>query len=104
MFPKSLLPIQALFVSLFVGVTQVPAGTLTGSFDPVAAGSNVDLTTIGKLDWVHWGFYTDTSVDRKGSVAPMISSFTLVSDPNSYVTVFQYADNLNGYSWYDGAP
>jgi len=80
------------------------AATLSGSFQSIPAGSNVNLSAIGKLDWVHWGLYTDTSLNRKGSVSPQISSFTLVGDSNSFLAAYQYADNFNGYSWYDGAP
>jgi len=28
------------------------AGALSGSFTPIAAGSNINLTTLGKLDWI----------------------------------------------------
>jgi hypothetical protein len=85
------------------------AGTLTGTFSSIAAGSNVNLTMSGKLDWVHWGLYTDTSVDRKSCATPMISDFALVSNnaadcTNCFLTQYQYSDNANGYTWYDGAP
>ena len=83
------------------------AGSLSGSFSPIAAGSNVDLTIAGKLDWVHWGLYTDTSIDRKQGVTPQISNYSAVNtniDTNSYVFVYQYGDNANGYTWHDGSP
>ena len=83
------------------------AGSLSGSFSPIAAGSNVDLTIAGKLDWVHWGLYTDTSLDRKAGVTPQISNFNAIyntADSNAYVFVYQYSDNPNGYSWSDGNP
>ncbi|HKI68374.1 MAG TPA: Ig-like domain-containing protein, partial [Verrucomicrobiae bacterium] len=53
---------------------------------------------------MHWGLYTDTSVNRKASVAPQISNFTLVGSPSNFLTAYQYANNANGYTWYDGAP
>jgi hypothetical protein len=34
---------------------RLEAGTLTGNFTPVASGSNLNLTVLGKLDWVQWG-------------------------------------------------
>lgn len=83
------------------------AGTLAGSFAPIAAGSDVNLTIIGKLDWVHWGLHTAGSLNRKESVTPKIGNFSLVGDPfcsNCVLTVYQYGDNANGYTWYDGAP
>jgi hypothetical protein len=83
---------------------RIPAGTLSGAFSSVAAGSNVNLTSDGKLDWVHWGLYTDTSVNRKASVPPMIGNMVLLADTNSFAAVYQYANNANGYSWFDGAP
>lgn len=77
-------------------------GIVAGSFSPVAAGSNVDLTMAGKLDWVHWGLYTDTSISRKSGVTPAISDFSVMG--TGVVEVYQYSDNYNGYSWFDGTP
>ena len=103
-------------VYLFLGVTLLPfvsaaaqsgGGTLIGNFSPIAQGSNVNLSVIGKLDWVHWGLYTDTTINRKGSVTPLISNFSLLGDsscPTCYLAEYQYSDNWNGYTWYDGAP
>lgn len=83
----------------------IRAGTLTGTFSSIATGSNVNLTTTGKLDWVHWGLYTENSIDRKASVTPQISNFTLLGDNSTYtLAAYQYADNSNSYSWYDGTP
>ena len=67
----------------------------------------MDLTVSGKLDWVHWGRYTDSSIDRKATVAPLINGFTLIGDSNClncFLTAYAYSDNANGYTWYDGAP
>lgn len=64
----------------------------------------MNLTTNGVLDWVHWGLFTETSVDRKGSITPEISDFTMVDPSNGYTFVYQYGDNENGYSWTDGNP
>jgi hypothetical protein len=81
---------------------QALAGTISGSFEPVAAGSNVDLTLSGKTDWIHWGLYTDTSINRKSGVTPMIGDFALLG--TGVVYAYQYGDNYNGYTWYDGSP
>jgi len=100
-------PFKLLAFIFFCGIHQLWAGTLTGSFIPVAAGSNVELTAIGKLDWVHWGLYTDSSVNRKSCTAAPISDFTLLGDTNCtncFLTEYQYSDNANGYSWHDGVP
>src|SRR5947209_14726795 len=77
------------------------AATLAGSFNPVPNGTTVDLTAAGPLDWVHWGLYTSTSLDRKAGVAPLISNFTLIDSSNGFAFVYQYSDNANGYSWSD---
>ncbi len=80
--------------------SQVRAATLIGKFTPVPTGTDVNLTVEGPLDWVHWGLYTDSSVDRKAGVTPQIPDFT----PIKMNGPFQYADNYNGYSWSDGVP
>lgn len=82
------------------------AAILTGAFTPVPTGSNVNLTALGTLDWVHWGLYTDTSLNRKAGVASWINDFIPLSPggSNAFVFVYQYADNYNGYSWSDGVP
>jgi len=60
-------------------LTRMAAGTLTGSFSPIANGSNVNLTALGNLDWVQWGLGGDYAVNRKAGIAPLISNFTLIS-------------------------
>src|SRR5262249_15924735 len=66
--------------------------------------SDIDLTAEGKIDWVHWGLYTETSLDRKANVVPQISDFVLLDNTNGFAYVYQYGDNYNGYSWSDGIP
>src|SRR3989442_4095534 len=84
------------------GVTD--AAVLTGSFASIPKGTVVNLTTAGALDWVHWGLYTETSLDRKANVSPQISDFSLVFPTNFPGFAYQFADNWNGYSWTDGTP
>ncbi len=79
-------------------------GTISGSFTPIPTGANVDLTLAGKTDWVHWGLFTDTSVNRKFGVPAQISDFSLVANPLTTVLAYQYSDNYSGYTWYDGWP
>ena len=85
-------------------VAHARAGVLSGSFANVHSGSNVNLTAIGAIDWVHWGLYTESSIDRKNRVVPQISEFTLLDSSNGFAYVYQYNDNLHGYSWSDGIP
>ena len=90
----------ALFVCLVCAASPVRAATLIGKFTPIPTGADVNLTAEGPLDWVHWGLYTDSSLDRKAGVTPQIPDFT----PIKMNGPFQYADNYNGYSWSDGVP
>src|SRR5437899_3275268 len=80
------------------GVTD--AAVLTGSFASIPKGTVVNLTTAGALDWVHWGLYTETSLDRKAGVIQQISDFTRIG-PNM---AEQFADNYTAFSWSDGTP
>jgi hypothetical protein len=92
-------PAMALGVMLCL---TVPAGAaIEGSFTSIPQGSNVNLTAIGSVDWVHWGLYTATSVNRKYGVPEMIGQARPVG---ADVSVFQFSDNFNGYSWSDGYP
>jgi hypothetical protein len=77
---------------------------LSGSFSNVAAGAVVNLTAEGEIDWVHWGLYTETSLDRKAGVVPQISDFTLLDAPFGFAYVYWFGDNANGYTWSDGTP
>jgi hypothetical protein len=97
-----------LFRPLGLFLSLVPlalsAGSLDVSFSHITAGSVIDLTAEGTTDWVHWGLFTETSIDRKANVAPRISDFTPVDASNGYVYIYQFGDNANGYSWNDGTP
>ena len=92
-------------IALFLA-SRFPAGaaSLTASFAAIPQGSNVVLTVAGPVDWVHWGLYTETSLDRKAGVAPLISDFTLLDATNGFAYVYEFADNYNGYTWSDGTP
>ena len=78
--------------------------SLSGSFSSIPAASVVNLTSEGEIDWVHWGLYTETSLDRKAGVVPQISDFALLDNTNGFASVYQFTDNANGYSWSDGTP
>jgi hypothetical protein len=90
----------ALTVWLVCSLSPVRGATLVGSFTPIATGTNVNLTAEGPLDWVHWGLFTDSSINRKAGVPPQIPDYV----PIKMTGPFQYADNYNGYSWRDGTP
>jgi hypothetical protein len=83
---------------------EARAGTLSVSFNSMPAGTIVNLTAEGTTDWVHWGLFTDTSIDRKANVMPRISNFAPVDASNGYVYIYQYSGDYAGYSWNDGTP
>jgi hypothetical protein len=87
-------------------VAPARGAMLSGSFSPLAPNSVVNLTTNGLLDWIHWGYFTETSLNRKAGVLPRISDFTELgaAGTNSFVFVFQVTDLAHGYSWTDGTP
>jgi len=91
----------AAFSSLY---QPAQAGNLIGGFVDIPSGSNVNLTASGPIDWVHWGLFSESSVDRKENVVPQISDFTSLDAATGYSYVYQFSDNSNGYSWTDGTP
>jgi hypothetical protein len=92
------------FVALASSGWMARAGINDVTFAAVPEGSEVNLTSEGKVDWVHWGLFTDTSLNRKAGVIPFISDFVPQDASNGYAFVYQYADNYNGYTWNDGMP
>src|SRR5687768_3983574 len=91
-------------VAVVASLCSVSAGTLSVTFSSVPQGSVVDLTSEGKIDWVHWGLHTDSTLNRKAGVAPLIADFVRQDASNGFSFIYQYADNFNGYSWGDGFP
>ncbi len=80
------------------------AGLLSGTNTSIHTGADINLTAAGPLDWVHWGLYTPTSLDRKSGVTPQIGDWTVVGPSNAFTAAYQFSDNANGYSWSDGTP
>src|SRR6185369_9933235 len=76
------------------------AASLTGSYAPIPAGSNVNLSVLGNVDWVHWGLNTAESLDRKSGVPAIINNYTLIGSGN--VVAYSYSDNTSSYRWEDG--
>jgi hypothetical protein len=96
---------RAVVLLLAITLAQsAKAGTLNASFATVPEGSDVSLSQEGKVDWVHWGLHTESSLNRKAGVTPQISDFTRLDASNGFSYIYQYADNFNGYSWNDGFP
>src|SRR5262245_8642359 len=95
---------RVVLVAIPAFASSLGAGTLSVAFDSVPQGSIVDLTSEGKIDWVHWGLHTDSSLHRKAGVTPLIADFVRQDASNGFSYIYQYADNYNGYSWSDGFP
>jgi hypothetical protein len=84
-----------------VGFTiPISAAVLSGSFIPISSATNVNLTTAGNVDWVHWGLAFSTNVNRKTAVTPRLNTATIVGT-NSLLLL---STNLQRVSWSDGTP
>jgi hypothetical protein len=83
-------------ITLMIGT--LPAGVLTGAVAP-QSGTQV-LSTLGTIDWAHWGRTSATSYTHKAGVAPQISSVTLVGG----AVATRYNDHAVGFSWTGGTP
>jgi len=75
-------------------------GILSGSSVALTTARTVTLTTLGTLDWAHWGLTSATSFDHKSAVSPAISNFKVVGSGS----VSRYTDNMTGFTWTDGTP
>lgn len=77
---------------------SVSSGLLSGS---VAAATGIQpLTSLGTLDWIHWGLNGASGLDRKANVPAQISSFSLIGS----APIGSYANNPAAFSWSDGSP
>jgi hypothetical protein len=64
------------------------------------APASVDLATLGRTDWVHWGAAGADELDRKRTTTQMIDDFKAIGAeaPRSY------PDGPVAYSWTGGTP
>jgi hypothetical protein len=91
------------YVCMFVCITILThssAATLIGSFVPLPAATNIDLSAEGSLDWAHWGLTSPTDFNHLNSTNQFIGDYALIgsqfpSQANSYP---------NGCSWTNGTP
>ena len=72
-------------------------GSLSGSLATPSGTQN--LTSLGTVDWAHWGLTTAGSFNHK-AVTQQISNFTIVGTGPAN----RFTDNAFGYSWTDGTP
>ena len=77
---------------------QVFTGTLSGTV--ADAPSSVNLTALGKVDWIHFGAAGPDKYDRRAKVPLFIDTFRTIGAmlPRSY------QNGLVAYTWSDGMP
>jgi len=78
------------------------AAVLSANFELLPPDANTDLTAEGKLDWAHWGFFTETTVTRKYGLAAQIAYRPITT---SHFDGPYWQDNAgNDFTWSDGTP
>src|SRR5258708_15683298 len=90
--------------ALWWSAHSLRAGTLNGSLSTIPNGTIINLSAAGPVDWVHWGLYTATSLDRKAGVTPQISDFIPLDNTNGGGFLFQFSDKYKRYTLWDRTP
>src|SRR3954452_5442255 len=90
----------ALVALTLLTINAVNAAILTGNLDSTPP-ANVNLTTQGNTDWIHWGLNNANDVNRKATGLSQISNFTKIG---SGTNVVRLTDSSSKYSWTDGSP
>ena len=102
LFPSGNRLFSVLLAVVFLA-PHLAAATLSGSFTPLPAGTNINLTAEGKLDWVHWGLGSGWSVERKYGIQPQITN-TFIADPYYADGPYQLTNGPVKFTWSDGTP
>jgi hypothetical protein len=79
-----------------------PTASLEVELLPVL--SQVDLTALGELDWVHWGFGGVNAETRKLGGTGEIGELVVTYPPEDGFGLRPVDDDTTGYSWTDGTP
>jgi fibronectin type 3 domain-containing protein len=86
-------------VTLNGAALSVPtAGSLSGSIS--SATTSVSLTSVGTVDWAHWGNGGVPGFDHKATGGGQISSYSLAAAG----TVHSYNNDPRPLTWTDGTP
>ena len=88
---------SALVALTILTAAPLHAALLTGDLAPSPA--NVNLTTQGNTDWIHWGLTNASDVNRKSTGLSQISTFTKIG---SGTNVVRLTDSPSKISWTDG--
>jgi len=84
--------------SISLEVFEAGKGLLDGNV--LTAPSNIDLTTKGSIDWVHWGLTSASDANHKTGGIAQISNVI----PIGGAKLPRGTNNLTRYSWNDGSP
>lgn len=84
-----------------VQVSLIVTSTLAGGLPNTPSGTQ-NLTSLGSLDWAHWGLTSIPSFDHKATGGSQISDYSVVNGQAGLVTNF--SGNPFGYTWTDGTP
>ncbi|HXG68502.1 MAG TPA: Ig-like domain-containing protein [Blastocatellia bacterium] len=74
--------------------------SLSGNVAVLSAGSMVDLTAEGAIDWAHWGLNSVNSFDHKAGASQPISNYSPVGTQLAQ----RLTDSPAAFSWTDGTP
>lgn len=89
-----------LALAILLGCLPLSAAVLNGNLVPLGVGTNLNLTSLGTLDWVHWGLAPATNFNRRISATPRIGTLLSVGENVAQ----QLTTNQVGLSWSDGTP
>ncbi len=64
----------------------------------------VDLTSVGKSDWVHWGRGGSAAVTRKARTGSPIGTFELLTGDGDLLPAGTERGPSRGFTWRDGTP
>jgi len=76
------------------------AAQISGS---AATPGNVNLTSEGTADWIHWGQTNSTTVNRKSGGGSQFSNLTLINNVTNSAKA-RLTDSASKLSWTDGTP
>jgi PEP-CTERM motif len=99
--PTRLIAILAIVASIAWHSRSADASSITGTVTPVS-GATYNLTTLGSLDWVHYGLLGGG--DSNDGEPVRDSSGSIIGALSSNVNIKAYTGGINTYEWSNGTP
>jgi hypothetical protein len=98
-YERLFLRLFLIILALLISTASMRAAMLIVA--PTNSAAAVDLSAEGTLDWAHWGLEETNSFNRKLTVAPRISNFTLLGENST-----QFVTNSPALliAWTNGTP